>query len=111
MRALSFRTGLLLIITGVGLVVGTVTTLTVRHSIRDQLAVELQEKGSFIAQHLANASANHVLTNDTLELQLHTNDWVGLDPDIVYATAPFTGPSREQRTLDGIGRASTREGV
>jgi len=84
MRTISLRTKFLGIIIGLIVLVGLASIGFVRTIVYHKLANELQKKGVFIAEHIAEESTSAILTEDILALQTLAIDYKKFEEDIVY---------------------------
>ncbi|MEW6601183.1 MAG: PAS domain S-box protein, partial [Nitrospirota bacterium] len=68
---------------GIILLLGLLLIFFVRSALTSKLILEIQEKGIYIAKHLADASSDHLLTEHILNLQMMIDDQVE-DSDVEY---------------------------
>lgn len=84
MRTASLRTKFLLVLIGLVLFSGAAILVFIRVTLAERLTEELQKRGISIAKHFAEVSANPILTENTIAIQLLAIDYRKNEEDIEY---------------------------
>ncbi len=66
------------------LLMGTILFLLISIEIHNRLEDEIQKRGAAIARHLADASITHILTENSVGLQLLVNSYLKNEEDLRY---------------------------
>jgi len=82
---ISLKYKFLAITAGIVLLIGLSMTIFIKTTLTQKLIIELQEKGIFMARHLARMSADYLSADKTPELQKIVNEYGLDDKDMAYA--------------------------